>query len=199
MQDKENSPSAESIEEACLLGILPELANEYLLSCCTQKKEGECEDIEEKERKTRKKDGDKGTAKFPNVAGFCRYFGIGKRRYDQLSKKYPEEFAFYKANLGLHQFVDGESYTTMLQRLLPMIDKIVADNKDKTVVIGTHGAVVRGLLSVWQGVPLERLLEIPRVPNGTITEVEIEGDSARVIKLGFGDYLSERTGVHGVD
>lgn len=117
----------------------------------------------------------------------------------EVQEKYPEEFAFYKANLGLHQFVDGECYTTMLQRLLPMIDKIVADNMDKTVVIGTHGAVVRGLLSVWQGVPLERLLEIPRVPNGTITEVEIEGDSARVIKLGFGDYLSERTGVHGVD
>lgn len=93
MQDKENSPSAESIEEACLLGILPELANEYLLSCCTQKKEGECEDIEEKEKRTRKKDGgEKGTAKFPNVAGFCRYFGIGRGKYERLSKKYPEEF-----------------------------------------------------------------------------------------------------------
>ena len=66
-------------------------------------------------------------------------------------------------------------------------------------MIGTHGAVVRGLLSVWQGIPLERLLEVPRVPNGTVTEVEIDGDSVRVVKLGFGDYLEERTGVNGVD
>lgn len=117
----------------------------------------------------------------------------------EVQEKYPEDYAFYKANLGLHQFEDGECYASMLARLLPMIEKIVADNKDKTVVIGTHGAVVRGLLSVWQGVPLERLLEIPRVPNGTITEVEIDGDGVRIQKLGFSDHLTERTGVHGVD
>ena len=80
-----------------------------------------------------------------------------------------------------------------------MIDQIVADNPEKTVAIGTHGAVVRGLLSVWLGIPLERLLEVPRVPNGTITEVELDGKDVRVVKLGFGDYLEERTGVHGVD
>ena len=111
----------------------------------------------------------------------------------------PEAYASYKACLGFSRFEGGESYTTLLARLLPMIDKIVADNGDKTVVIGTHGAVVRGLLSVWLGVPLERLLEVPRVPNGTVTEVEIDGDSVRVVKLGFGDFLEERTGVNGVD
>lgn len=113
--------------------------------------------------------------------------------------KYPEEFAAYKANLGLYQFKDGECYTTMLQRLLPMINKIIADNPDKTVVIGTHGAVVRGLTAFWKGVPMAHLEDVPRVPNGTVTEVEIEGDSARIVKLGFGDFLTERTGVHGVD
>lgn len=117
----------------------------------------------------------------------------------EVEAKWPEEYAFYKANLGLHQFEGGECYTSLLARLLPMIEKIVADNEGKTVVIGTHGAVVRGLLSVWQGIPLERLLEVPRVPNGTVTEVELDGDVARVIKLGFADFLSRKTGEHGVD
>lgn len=117
----------------------------------------------------------------------------------EVAEKYPEDYAFYKANLGLYHFKDGESYTTMLERLLPMIDKIVAENPDKTVVIGTHGAVVRGMLSVWQSIPLERLLEVPRVPNGTVTEVEIDGDSVNIVKLGFSGHLEERTGVHGVD
>jgi probable phosphoglycerate mutase len=117
----------------------------------------------------------------------------------EVEAKWPEEFAFYKANLGLHQFEGGECYASLLARLLPMIDKIVADNEGKTVVIGTHGAVVRSLLSVWQGVPLERLLEVPRVPNGTVTEVEIDGDVVRVLKIGFADFLSRKTGVNGVD
>lgn len=117
----------------------------------------------------------------------------------EVQEREPEAWARYKANLGLYQFEGGECYTTLLARLLPMIDRIVAENPDKTVVIGTHGAVVRGLLSVWQGIPLERLLEVPRVPNGTVTEVEIDGDKVRIVKLGFGDYLEERTGVNGVD
>ena len=117
----------------------------------------------------------------------------------EVQEREPEAWARYKANLGLYQFEGGECYATLLARLLPMIDRIVADNPDKTVVIGTHGAVVRGLLSVWQGVPLERLTDVPRVPNGTVTEVEIDGADVRVIKLGFADFLEERTGVHGVD
>lgn len=117
----------------------------------------------------------------------------------EVQEKYPEQYAFYKSNLGLHQFEGGECYASMLARLTPMIDKIVADNPDKTVVIGTHGAVVRGLLSLWQGIPLERVMEVPRVPNGTVTEVEIDGDAVRVIKLGFSDHLTERTGEHGAD
>ena len=98
MSDKEISARAESIEEACSLGILQELANEYLLSCYArtkEKKEGECEDIEEKEKGkgNKKKDsGEKSMQKFPNVAGFCRYFGIGRGKYERLAKKYPEEF-----------------------------------------------------------------------------------------------------------
>ena len=92
MQDKENLSSTESIEKACRLGLLSELADEYLLSCHTTKKEGECEDTDEKERRPRKKESDKSAQRFPNVAGFCRYCGIGRGKYERLSKKYPDEF-----------------------------------------------------------------------------------------------------------
>ena len=93
----------------------------------------------------------------------------------EVAEKYPEDFARYKENLGLYQFEGGECYATLLERLKPMIEKIISENPEKTVVIGTHGAVVRGLVSVWQGIPLERLMDTVRVPNGTVTEVEIDG------------------------
>ena len=98
MSDKEKTASAESIEEACLLGILSELADEYLLSCLpkqNEKKEGECIDSEQKGKSTKKRDGgDKREPKFPNVAGFCRYFcqigGAGRKSgglFCQLNEK----------------------------------------------------------------------------------------------------------------
>lgn len=120
-------------------------------------------------------------------------------RQEDVKAQYPEQYAFYKANLGLMQFEGGECYATMLERLLPMIEKIVKENEGKTVVIGTHGGVIRGLLSVWLGVPLERVLDVPRVPNGTVTVVECEGKQATVLQLGYSGHLERRTGENGAD
>jgi len=117
----------------------------------------------------------------------------------EVMEKYPEDYALYKKNLGLYQFQGGECYASLLERLQPMIEKIICENPQKTVVIGTHGAVIRGLLSVWLNLPLERLSEAPRVPNGTLTEVEFDADGAHIIKLGFAEHLEKLTGVHGVD
>lgn len=120
-------------------------------------------------------------------------------RQEDVKQQFPEEYAFYKANLGLMQFIDGECYATMLERLMPAVEKIIAENDGKTVVIGTHGGAIRGLLSVWLGVPLERVLDVPRVPNGTITVVECEGKEATVVALGYSDHLTRRTGENGAD
>ena len=94
MSDRSAESSAESIEKACSLGMLERLAEEYILFCCSEQNGSESKEEENTEKRKTKKYSEKkcNKAKFPNVAGFCRYFGIGKRRYDQLSKKYPEEF-----------------------------------------------------------------------------------------------------------
>ena len=86
MIDKKES---ELVDSACEMGILGELAEEYIIFCHTsEEKEGE--KITENSSKKRKS-AEKSTI-FPNIAGFCRYFGIGAQKYERLSKKYPEEF-----------------------------------------------------------------------------------------------------------
>ena len=117
----------------------------------------------------------------------------------EVEEKYPDDYARYKANLGLYQFEGGECYSMLIKRLLPMIEKIASENIGKTVVIATHGAVIRGLLAYWQNISLENLTDVPRVPNGTVTEVELNGENAKIIKIGFGDFLEDITGVEGVD
>ncbi len=76
----------ESIEDACKRGILERLADEYIIYCYS--KEQKEENDKDEKRKTR----GISIARFPNVAGFCRYYGIGQGRYERLSKRYPEEF-----------------------------------------------------------------------------------------------------------
>ena len=67
------------IERACLEGCLDALAEEYI-SFCKRAADGE------------KKPSKKSGGRFPNVAGFCRYFRIGASEYECLAKKHPAEF-----------------------------------------------------------------------------------------------------------
>ena len=67
------------IERACLEERLDVLAEEYI-AFCKSAADGE------------KKPSKKSAGRFPNVAGFCRYFRIGASEYDCLSQKYPAEF-----------------------------------------------------------------------------------------------------------
>lgn len=83
MTDKEGS---ELIECTCEDGELIRLAEQYVNSCNMR----ESDEKEEKKSETKKEK--KRGGRFPNVAGFCRYIGIGGSEYARLSKKYPEEF-----------------------------------------------------------------------------------------------------------
>ena len=86
IDEKEGS---ELIEAACENGILTSIAEEYVIFCHTSE-EKECgNDCQSSQKK--KKSADKPSS-FPNIAGFCRYFGIGAQKYERLSKKFPDEF-----------------------------------------------------------------------------------------------------------
>lgn len=78
MDDNESS-----FEYACAHGQLDKLLEEYITSCS---------EICDLELETVKKCSKKKKGRFPNVAGFCRYFHIGDAEYERLCVKYPNEF-----------------------------------------------------------------------------------------------------------
>ncbi len=73
------------LENACAQNMLDCLIEEYIVFCRVQ--------AIDSEKKSKSK------AKFPNVAGFCRYFGISEREYRRLSDKYSEDFGRLRAVL----------------------------------------------------------------------------------------------------
>ena len=74
-----------SLECACVCGLLGVLIEEYIFYC--QRSAQDC-DTGGAEKRTTKKNKNR----FPNVAGFCRYFNIGGNEYEALAAKYPKEF-----------------------------------------------------------------------------------------------------------
>ena len=94
---------------------------------------------------------------------------------EDVKEKYPESFEFYRRSPGVARFTDGESYSLMLDRVKPAIERIVKENDGKTVVAGTHGGVIRVLRAFWELVQLESIGEVPHVPNASVTVVEFCG------------------------
>ena len=112
---------------------------------------------------------------------------------EEVARLYPDGYALYLNTPGLVRFDGGESFAEMRDRALAAIREIVAKHEGKTVVIATHGGVIRVLRTLWENIPLERMKEIPPVPNASVTVVRYEGDTATLVAAGLSDYLTEKT------
>ena len=72
------------------------------------------------------------------------------------------------------------------------MEKIAAENEGKTVIVGTHGGIVRALRVAWMGLPLSKMQEVPHVPNSSVTVVDYENGRAEFSLVGYNDHLTEK-------
>lgn len=116
----------------------------------------------------------------------------------RVAEEYPDSFALYKANIGLARPDGGESYPEMAQRVAATFAKIAEENEGKTILVATHGGVVRTLRCAWLGIPKEEYHTIPHVPNASITVAEYVDGKGTFTQIGVNDYLEEKTTEQGV-
>lgn len=114
----------------------------------------------------------------------------GGKPYTQIQKEFPTSAALYKQNVGLVRFDGGENYTDMINRSIPVFEKIVKENEGKTVAIATHGGLIRALCCVWLGLPVEEVYKVERVPNSSITVVNYQDGKFTIESLGKNEHLS---------
>ena len=117
---------------------------------------------------------------------------------EDAARKYPESFALYKENPGLSRFDGGESYVDVMQRGSRAFRRIAAENDGKTVIVATHGGVIRTLRAAWSNTPLEKIKEIPHVPNGSVTVVLYENGHAQFEQIGYNGHLADPITEEGV-
>ena len=112
---------------------------------------------------------------------------------EDVERQYPESYDLYKRKPGLLRFDGGESFSEMRARALDAVREILAKHEGKTVVIATHGGVIRALRTLWEKIPLDRMEEIPQVPNASVTVVRYDTEeNSTLIRAGYCDYLSEK-------
>lgn len=117
---------------------------------------------------------------------------------EDVKEEFPESFELYRTNPGISRFDGGESYADALERGKLTFEKIAEENQGKTVVVATHGGIIRTLRAAWTNTPLENIKDIPHVPNASITIAEYDNGKANLITIGYTGHLENKTTEEGV-
>ena len=84
----------------------------------------------------------------------------------------------------------GECVQDVFLRVSECLDEIIKENEGKTVVIASHGGAIRQILRYVMRLPAERYSELPHVANASISEIVVEGNEMRVLRLSETEHLA---------
>jgi broad specificity phosphatase PhoE len=74
-------------------------------------------------------------------------------------------------------------------RVVEKLKEIGKKEDGKTVLIGSHSSVIRALQCYIQGLPLTKMKNTPWVVNGSIAEINFDGEDFYIVKYGFDGHL----------
>lgn len=116
------------------------------------------------------------------------------RLIEDIKREYPEAFEKWATDVGNARCGDGESSAELTERCRKIFKKIARQNEGKTVVVATHGGVIRALRSAWLGISLDDMKNVPHVANASVTEVlyDNETDTAELTLIGYNEHLKDK-------
>ena len=118
------------------------------------------------------------------------------KAYLELIEQYPE-YAKWRSDVINAHPEGGESVRALAARVYAEIDRIVAENRGKTVAVFTHATPVRMLAYRWFGYSLDEKAEIPFCSNASVSIAEYQesGEFHRLVHYGYDKHLTNVTEV----
>ena len=111
--------------------------------------------------------------------------------FDELPKRYPEDFDVWQTDIGNARCTGGESMVEAVARADAALQRIAKQNPQGCVVAATHGGIVRGLLSLWKTGSTAAMKNVAWSPNAAITEVVWENGKFCVVRESITEHLGD--------
>ena len=92
--------------------------------------------------------------------------------WSEVQEKFPKEYDEWYNNRRYAKSPKGESYQELLDRVLPIIDRIINENSDDVAIV-SHGAVMMCLQCYLTNTPFNEMRKF-KLGNTTITEIDSE-------------------------
>ncbi len=113
--------------------------------------------------------------------------------FEDIAKRDPEFFKYWWDNKGVVRCPGGESMEDAGKRAYKALEKICADNEGKTLVIASHGGVIRSLQCMLLGIDMNNFNSISWVPNASISIIEYNNGKFTPIEFGITEHLGDLT------
>lgn len=111
--------------------------------------------------------------------------------FGEMLTRWPDTYPVWLHDIGNCQCPGGESVRDVMDRVLPLLDEIAARHAGETVVLASHGTVIRALLCVLDGKPLDEMKNIPWPHNASLTEVIYEDGAWHFVRRDDDSHLGE--------
>ena len=111
-----------------------------------------------------------------------------------IKREYPEAFNKWATDVGNARCGDGESSPELTERCKEIFKRIARENEGKTVVVATHGGVIRAIRSAWLGISFDDMKNVPHVANASVTEAlyDNETDTVELTLIGYNEHLKDK-------
>ena len=110
---------------------------------------------------------------------------------EEIKEKFDNGYSKWAKDPGTVVPQGGESMAHLQARVVEKLKEIGKKEDGKTVLIGSHSSVIRALQCYIQGLPLSKMKNTPWVVNGSIAEINFEGEDFYIFKYGFDGHLTK--------
>lgn len=118
------------------------------------------------------------TSKSLREKGFGSWEGL---TYHEITANLQVDLEKYFRNPSLNLPADGEKYQDFTSRVIKKLDSIAKSHPEQSVLVVTHGLVLKVLLAHFSGVDLENIHQIPLPQQASLTVVTIKEGKGKLV------------------
>ncbi|MBN2476634.1 MAG: histidine phosphatase family protein [Pirellulales bacterium] len=104
------------------------------------------------------------------------------RPWDEIERMHPEAYRLFMADAGVNPYLGGETIGVVQARVVPALERLMAENLGRVIAAVAHNVVNRAYLAHLLGVPLAKYRSIPQ-DNCGVNLLRFRGGQAKPITV----------------
>ena len=130
----------------------------------------------------------KGDRKIPVILDdHLKEINMGKwegKTVEFLKNDYPEQLDLFWNAPHQYKSMDGEDFFEVKKRVCHSLKTVRENYSSGNILLVTHSVVIKVLLAIFKDLPMENIWEPPFIHDCSLTVVEIDNDTVRIVLEG---------------